>query len=86
MAEFYDLKERELLSSSRKKEIVKPRQIAMFLLREDLKNSYPTIGRKLGGKDHTTVIYGCDKVTKGIEKDESLAEEIKLIRQRVRGE
>jgi len=46
VAEFYDLKERELLAASRKKEIVRPRQIAMYLLREELKYSYPLIGKK----------------------------------------
>lgn len=84
VAEFYDLKEKDLLVSSRKKEIVKPRQIVMYLLREELKNSYPTIGRKLGGKDHTTVIYGCEKIAKELEKSERLNEEIKLIKQKIR--
>ena len=84
VAEFYDLKEKDLLTPSRKKEIVKPRQVVMYLLREDLKNSYPEIGRKLGGKDHTTVIYGCEKVFEDLKKNESLVEEIRLIRQRIR--
>jgi chromosomal replication initiator protein len=83
VSEFYDLKERDLLSSSRKKEIVKPRQIAMFLFREELKSSYPFIGRKFGGKDHTTAIYSCEKITKEIEADENLNNEINLIRQRI---
>lgn len=83
VAEFYDLKEKDILASSRKKEIVKPRQVVMYLLREELKSSYPAIGRKLGGKDHTTVIYGCEKVSEGLKKSESLVEEIRLIRQRI---
>jgi chromosomal replication initiator protein len=83
VAEFYDLKEKDLLAPSRKKEIVKPRQILMYLLREELKSSYPAIGRKLGGKDHTTVIYGYEKVSEGLKKNESLVEEIRLIRQRI---
>jgi len=83
VANFYDLKERDLLMSSRKKEVVKPRQIAMFLLREDLKNSYPFIGRKLGGKDHTTAIHSCEKIRKELEVNETLKEEIELIRQLV---
>lgn len=83
VADFYNLKEEEILNSSRRKEIVKPRQVLMFLLREELKCSFPTIGRKLGGKDHTTIIYGCEKITKEIEKNESLVEEIKLIKQKV---
>ncbi len=83
VAEFYDLKEKDILAPSRKKEVVKPRQIVMYLLREELKHSYPAIGRKLGGKDHTTIIYGCEKISKEIEKNESLAEEIRLIKQRI---
>ncbi|MFH1714241.1 MAG: chromosomal replication initiator protein DnaA [Candidatus Nealsonbacteria bacterium] len=83
VAEFYDLKEREIISSSRKKEIVRPRQIAMFLLREELKNSYPFIGRKFGGKDHTTAIHACEKITKEIEVNENLSNEISLIKQRI---
>ena len=83
VSEFYDLKERDLLSSSRKKEIVKPRQVAMYLLREDLKSSYPFIGRKFGGKDHTTAIHSYGKVLKELETDENLNDEIGLIRQRI---
>ncbi len=83
VSEFYDLKEKELLSSSRKKEIVNPRQIAMYLLREDLKSSYPFIGRKFGGKDHTTAIHSYEKVLKELEVNENLNNEINLIRQRI---
>ena len=78
---FYDLKEKDLIQVSRKKEIVRPRQITMYLLREDLKCSYPFIGRQLGGKDHTTVIHSCGKINKEIEKNQNLKEEIELIRQ-----
>jgi chromosomal replication initiator protein len=83
VASFYDLKEKEILSISRKKEIVKPRQIAMYLLREELKSSFPFIGRKFGGKDHTTAIYAHEKVAKDIEKDNNLSDEINLIKQRI---
>ena len=78
---FYDLKEKDLLQISRKKEIVKPRQITMYLLREELKCSYPFIGRQLGGKDHTTVIHSCEKINKEIKESENLKEEIELIKQ-----
>ena len=83
VAEFYDLKEKHLSENSRKREIVKPRQIAMYLLREDLKSSYPFIGRKLGGKDHTTAIHSYGKILKELETNENLKEEIELIRQAV---
>ncbi len=83
VAEFYDLKEKDLITSSRKKEIVKPRQVAMYLLREELKYSYPFIGGKLGDKDHTTIIHGCKKITKELELNMGLGEEIELIKQRI---
>jgi len=84
--DFYDLKEKEFLSSSRKKEIVKPRHIAMFLLREELKSSFPFIGRIFGGRDHTTSIHAYKKINQEIKKNESLNEEINLIRERIYSE
>lgn len=83
VADFYDIPERALLENSRKKELVKPRQVAMYLLREDLKESFPTIGRRFGGKDHTTVIYAVEKVSKEIKENERLKGEIELIRERI---
>jgi chromosomal replication initiator protein len=80
---FYDIKEKDILSTSRKKEIVKPRQIAMYLMKEELNSSYPFIGRKMGGKDHTTAIYACDKISKAVQVDENLGGEIELIKQRI---
>jgi len=83
VAEFYDLRERDLLTSSRKKEIVRPRQIAMFLLREELKNSFPFIGRKFNGKDHTTAIHSYKKILNELKSNKKLEEEIGLIKERV---
>jgi len=83
VAEFYDLREKDLLAVSRKKEVVHPRQIAMYLLREELKSSYPFIGKKLGGKDHTTAIYACAKIATELQVSEILVDEIALIRQRI---
>jgi chromosomal replication initiator protein len=83
VADFYDLKEKEILSSSRKKEVVKPRQVVMYLLREELKSSFPFIGRKCGGKDHTTALHAYGKVAKELEKSEQLGEELNLIKQRI---
>ncbi|MBZ1356641.1 MAG: chromosomal replication initiator protein DnaA [Candidatus Nealsonbacteria bacterium] len=81
VAQFYDIKEKDMLDVSRKKEIVRPRQITMYLLRKELSCSFPFIGRKLGGKDHTTVIHSCDKIEKEIKNNETLKEEIELIKQ-----
>lgn len=85
VSEFYDIKQNELLSSSRKKEVVRPRQIAMYLLREELKYSYPSIGRRLGGKDHTTAIHAYEKIYKELKQSETLVEEINFIKQRIYG-
>jgi len=79
------LKEKEILALSRKKEVVRPRQIAMYLLREELKASYPLIGQKFGGKDHTTAIYACEKIGKEAQESEVLTDELSLIKQRIYG-
>ena len=80
VAQFYDIKEKELSESSRKKEIVRPRQIAMYMLRNDLSCSFTFIGRKFGGRDHSTVIHSYEKIKNEIKKNENLKEEIELIR------
>ncbi len=83
VAEFYDVETNDLTNRSRRKEIVKPRQIAMYLLRGELKSSYPFIGSKFGGRDHTTAIYACEKINKEKDVNDSLDEELNLIRQRL---
>jgi len=55
----------------------------MYLLRKELKSSYPFIGRKFQGKDHTTAIHSCEKITKELQVSEKLREEIVLIKQRI---
>lgn len=86
VSNLYDLTEKDLLSTARQKEIVKPRQIAMYLLREELKESYPAIGRRFGGKDHTTVIYAWEKIARELKSNDNLLTEIDLIRQRLYSE
>jgi len=82
IAEFYDIPERSIFERTRKTEIVKPRQIAMYLIREDLKGSYPFIGQKFGGMDHTTAIHAYEKISADIKRDSGLEEEIKAIREK----
>ncbi|MEK7515290.1 MAG: chromosomal replication initiator protein DnaA [Patescibacteria group bacterium] len=83
VADFYSISQNDILKRSRKKEVVKPRQIAMFLLREEVKLSFPEIGAKLGGRDHSTVIHACEKIKKEESEDESIKQELTLIRERV---
>lgn len=83
VADFYNITSTDLTKRSRKKEVVKPRQVAMFLLREETKLSFPEIGQKLGGRDHSTVIHACEKIKSESSIDELLKQELVLIRERV---
>ena len=83
VADFYDLSLADLIKRSRKKEVVRPRQVAMFLLREETKLSFPEIGQKLGGRDHSTVIHACEKIREGSAVEEPLKQELVLIKERV---
>lgn len=80
IADFYNIEEDTITNKTRRKEVVKPRQIVMYILREDFSISYPTIGDKLGGRDHTTVIHSCEKIKKEIETNVALLQEINQIR------
>jgi chromosomal replication initiator protein len=80
VSEYYKLEELSVYEKTRKKEIVKARQIVMYLLREDFNVSYPLIGQKLGGKDHTTVIHSCLKIKTDLKNDPQLIQELEQIR------
>ena len=79
VAEFYNISMEDLIKQSRKKEFVKPRQIAMYLIRKELDNSFPSIGDFFGGRDHTTVMHAVDKVENLISAKESFKQELDLI-------
>jgi chromosomal replication initiator protein len=80
IAEFYGIDEESVYEKTRRREVVRPRQIIMYILREDFSISYPTIGSKLGGRDHTTVIHSCEKIKREIAVDNELSNEIQKIR------
>jgi chromosomal replication initiator protein len=81
VAQHYSLSEAELLGRSRKRIISVPRQLAMFLIREETDASLPQIGDILGGRDHTTILHGCEKIGSQIETDEHLRRDWLAIRQ-----
>ncbi len=83
VASHYKLDIRDLLGRSRSQEIARPRQIAMYLLRQETDASLPQIGALLGGRDHTTILHGCEHIAELIEKDADLRREIILLRQRI---
>ncbi len=80
ISSFYGIDIDSIYEKTRRREVVRPRQIIMYILREDFNVSYPTIGSKLGGRDHTTVIHSCEKIRKDLLKDPDLVKEIDDIR------
>jgi len=88
VAEFYRLSIDRLLSRDRSRDVALPRQVAMYLLREDAKASLPQIGEVLGGRDHTTVMYAIDKISREILNDagSKLSRDINHIRQLLYGQ
>lgn len=80
VARYYDIDQTSIYEKTRRKEIVKPRQIIMYILREDFQISYPAIGKKLGGRDHTTVIHSCEKIKNELKGNDELEEEITQVR------
>lgn len=80
IADFYGVEEASMYAKTRRREIVKPRQIIMYILREDFNLSYPAIGSVFGGRDHTTVIHACDKVRTDLQDNEELKVQVGEIR------
>jgi len=83
VSSFYEINQDDILLPTRRKEIVRPRQIAMFLLRSELKESYPSIGRRFQGKDHTTAMYAFERITQKMEEDQNIFNEINTIKQKI---
>ncbi|QQR64727.1 chromosomal replication initiator protein DnaA [Candidatus Kaiserbacteria bacterium] len=80
VARYFDIDPASIYEKTRRKEVVKPRQLIMYILREDFQVSYPAIGQKLGGRDHTTVIHSCEKIKHEVKESAELEEEISQIR------
>jgi chromosomal replication initiator protein len=80
VADFYNIDEESIYNKTRRKEVVRPRQVIMYILREDFGVSFPSIGDKLGGRDHTTVIHSYEKIKDGVKTDPVLTQEITQIR------
>jgi chromosomal replication initiator protein len=74
-----------ILGRDRSQEVALPRQIAMYLLREEANYSLPQIGDALGGRDHTTVMYACDKVADLLERDDRLRRQVIKVREQIFG-
>ena len=80
VCDFYSIEEESIYHKTRRKEVVKPRQVIMYLLREDFNISFPSIGDKMGGRDHTTVIHSYEKIKEDIKTNSVLSQEIAQLR------
>jgi chromosomal replication initiator protein len=83
VAEFYGLRTDELRGAGRRKEVVLPRQVAMYLIRELTHSSLPEIGQFFDGRDHTTVLYAIQKVQEALNNDAELQRNLRAIRERL---
>lgn len=83
VSEYFDIAIEDIIGPCRKKNLTEPRQIIMFLMRTELKLSYPVIGQELGGRDHTTVIHACDKVIRVVKTDDKLRQDINTLKQKL---
>jgi len=83
VAKFYNISNKDIIGNSRKKELVWPRQIAVFLIREELNTSYPTIGNELGGRDHTTAMHAYNKIYQEVKDNNNakIKQELESIKQ-----
>jgi chromosomal replication initiator protein len=81
VASHFGIEVNALLGRNRSKDIARPRQIAMYLIREETGESLPRIGALLGGRDHTTVLHGCERIADLIEKDSDTRREVITLRQ-----
>ncbi len=86
VAHAYGVPMEQMMGRGRSRQVARPRQIAMYLLREDTKISLPQIGEALGGRDHTTVMYGCSKIADLLERDDKLRRQVIAIREQLYGQ
>jgi chromosomal replication initiator protein len=83
VASYYAIEVAALCGQGRSKELVRPRHVAMFLAREEAGASLPQIGVAMGGRDHTTILYGSNKISAEIEQDDGLRRDVLAIRDRL---
>lgn len=85
VAEHFQLKQADLLSDRRNRAVARPRQIAMYLCKQHTTRSYPDIGRRFGGRDHTTVLHGVRKVGELMAQDDQVARDVETLTRKLRG-
>jgi chromosomal replication initiator protein len=84
-ADHFAMKQVDLLSERRTRAVARPRQIAMYLCKQLTTRSYPDIGRRFGGRDHTTVLHGVRKIEELLATDEQIAKDVEALIRKLRG-
>jgi chromosomal replication initiator protein len=85
VAEHFNLRVSDMYSERRARAVARPRQVAMFLSKQLTQRSLPEIGRKFGGRDHTTVMHACKRIEELMIADQGFAEDIELLRRTLSG-
>ena len=85
VADHFAMKQVDLLSERRTRAVARPRQIAMYLCKQHTTRSYPDIGRRFGGRDHTTVLHGVRKIEELLASDEQIAKDVEALTRKLRG-
>jgi len=80
VADYYSIRVSDMHSARRSRNVARPRQVAMYLSKLLTSRSLPEIGRKYGGRDHTTVMHAIKKVEELISQDATIAEDVELLR------
>jgi chromosomal replication initiator protein len=85
-ADYYEISYNDITGTKRSREVVVPRQIAMFIMREELDMSFPRIAKSLGGKDHTTIMHGVNKISTQMARDSVMSQDIQSIKKLLVGQ
>jgi chromosomal replication initiator protein len=85
VAQAFGVSDERMLGRDRSRDVALPRQVAMYLLREEANVSLPQIGEAMGGRDHTTVMYACEKVADMLERDDRFRRQFVQIREQIFG-
>jgi len=83
VSEYFDIDIKDIIGPCRKKNLTEPRQIIMYLMREELKLSYPVIGAEIGNRDHTTVIHAHEKINNNVKSNDKLRQDLNILKQKI---
>jgi len=83
VAQYFKMTRSDLTGENRKKEVMIPRQICMYLIRQALDHSYETIGESFGGRNHTTVLHACNKIIAQMKNDNRIMRDVNALKREI---